>query len=258
MLYLYHRWRSSRRGGTAMKRGRLLPYSILAIGLILGIWVEWPKIVRNSSVRAVGPETAAPLQASGKELTYNFDTDAAGQLPPKFHIALTGGGPQPAWTVQADPSAPSKPNVLAQISADRTDYRFPLAIIDEGSFRDLVLNVKFKAVSGDVDRAAGLVFRFKDANNYYVVRANALEDNYNLYHVVNGRRREIKGSRVKVKAGEWHELRVEVVGDRFTCFYDGEKKIETTDDTFKEAGKVGLWTKADSVTYFDDLHSTAK
>ena len=237
------------------KNGRLLPFVILLVGLVIGIRVEWPEIV---GVRAVGPESPAPLRASGKELTYNFDQDRAGQLPPKFHVALTGGGPQPVWAVQADPGAPSKPNVLAQTSADKTDYRFPLAIADDGSFRDLDLSVKFKAVSGEVDRAAGLAFRLKDANNYYVVRANALEDNYNLYHVVNGTRREIKGSRVKVKSGEWHEIRVEAAGNKFTCLYDGEKKIETTDDTFKDAGKIGLWTKADSVTYFDDLHVTAK
>ncbi len=115
-----------------------------------------------------------------------------------------------------------------------------------------------KSVSGDVDRAAGLVFRLKDANNYYIVRANALEDNYRLYHVVNGNRVQFAGANFKVASGEWHELRVECVGNHITCYYDNEKKIDATDDTFKEAGKVGLWTKADSVTYFDDLRVTAK
>jgi hypothetical protein len=118
--------------------------------------------------------------------------------------------------------------------------------------------VKFKAVSGSVDRAGGLVFRLKDANNYYIVRANALENNYRLYHVVNGRRSQFAGANFKVTSGEWHELRVEAVSNKITCYYDGSKKIETTDDTFKDAGKVGLWTKADSVTYFDDLKVTAK
>jgi hypothetical protein len=118
--------------------------------------------------------------------------------------------------------------------------------------------VKFKAVSGEVDRAAGMVFRLKDANNYYIVRANALEGNYRLYHVVKGRRVQFAGANVKVASGEWHELRVECVGNHITCYYDNEKKIDATDETFKEAGKVGLWTKADSVTYFDDLRVTAK
>jgi hypothetical protein len=158
----------------------------------------------------------------------------------------------------ADPSAPSKPNVVAQTSTDKTDYRFPLLIADEGSFRDLDISVKFKAVGGSVDQAGGLVFRLKDANNYYIVRANALEDNYRLYHVVNGRRVQFAGANFKVSSGAWHELRVEAVGNKFVCYYDGVKKIEANDETFKDAGKVGLWTKADSVTYFDDLKVAAK
>jgi len=207
---------------------------------------------------AAAPENPAPAQKAGATLVYNFDSDPTGQLPTKFHQALTGGGGPVKWVVQKDSGAPSPPNVLAQISADRADYRFPLAIADEGSFRDLELSVKFKAVSGDIDRAGGLVFRLKDANNYYVVRANALEDNFNLYHVVKGTRRQIKGSRVKVSSGEWHELRVEAVGDKLTCYFDGDQKIEAADGTFKDAGKIGLWTKADSVSYFDDLKVVAK
>ena len=116
----------------------------------------------------------------------------------------------------------------------------------------------FKAVSGNIDRAGGLVFRLKDPNNYYIVRANALENNYRLYHVVNGRRSQFAGANFKVTSGEWHELHVEAVGNKITCYYDGNNKIEAIDDTFKDAGKVGLWTKADSVTSFDDLKVTAK
>src|SRR5712692_6438920 len=207
---------------------------------------------------AVAAEKPAPQQPSGKQFAYNFDSDTPGQLPAKFHGAKTGGGTQEKWTVTADPSAPSKPNVVAQTSTDQTDYRFPLLISDEGSFQDLDLSVKFKAVSGSIDRAGGLVFRLKDPNNYYIVRANALENNYRLYHVVNGRRSQFAGANLKVTSGEWHELRVEAAGNKITCYYDGNKKIEATDDTFKDAGKVGLWTKADSVTYFDDLKVTAK
>jgi len=215
----------------------------------------------NETPRAankVEPETPAPLQSAGKEFVYNFDGDAAGKPPAKFHEAVTGQGAKPQWVVKPDPTAPSQPNVLAQLSTDKTDYRFPLAIADEGSFKDLDISVKFKAIAGEVDRAAGLVWRLKDTNNYYVVRANALENNYRLYHVANGRRVQFAGANVKVASGEWHELRVECVGNKITCYYDGEKKIEATDETFKEAGKVGLWTKADSVTYFDGLRVSAK
>jgi len=212
----------------------------------------------KAGASAVATEQPAPMQAAGQQLVYNFDSDAVGQMPAKFHSARTGQGSESKWTVMSDPSAPSKPNVVAQTSTDTTDYRFPLLIADEGSFRDLDISVKFKAVGGSVDRAGGLVFRLKDANNYYIVRANALEDNYRLYHVVNGRRVQFAGANFKVSSGTWHELRVEAAGNKFICYYDGAKKIEATDDTFKDAGKVGLWTKADSVTYFDDLKITAK
>ena len=204
------------------------------------------------------PETPAALQPAGKTFFYNFDADAVGQMPAKFHAALTGHGAKPEWAVNADATAPSQPNVLAQLSRDKTDYRFPLAILDEGSFKDVELSVKFKAVSGEVDRAAGLVFRLTDANNYYIVRANALEGNYRLYHVVAGKRQQFAGANLKVASDEWHELRVQCIGNKITCYYDGEKKIEATDGTFSEGGKVGLWTKADSITYFDDMRVTAK
>ncbi|MEK6303945.1 MAG: family 16 glycoside hydrolase [Acidobacteriota bacterium] len=212
----------------------------------------------SSETNTTMPETPAPVQPAGKEFVYNFDEDAVGKMPAKFHDALSGQGAKGQWVVKADPSAPSNPNVLAQTSTDKTDNRFPLAIADEGSFQNLELSVKFKAISGEVDRAAGLAFRLKDSKNYYVVRANALEDNYRLYHVVNGRRVQFAGANFKVAPGEWHELRVECVGNHIACFFDNEKKIDATDETFKDAGKVGLWTKADSVTYFDDLRVTAK
>jgi len=206
----------------------------------------------------VAAEKPAPRQTAGKQFGYNFDGDTPGQMPSQFHSAKTGGGGPEKWVVTADPTAPSKPNVIAQTSTDQTDYRFPLLIADEASFQDLDVSVKFKAVSGNIDRAGGLVFRLKDPNNYYIVRANALENNYRLYHVVNGRRSQFAGANLKVTSGEWHELRVEVVGNKITCYYDDNKKIEATDDTFKDAGKIGLWTKADSVTYFDDLRADSK
>jgi hypothetical protein len=173
-------------------------------------------------------------------------------------IARGPGRIESKWIVIADPTAISKPNVVAQTSMDKTDYRFPLLIADEGSFKDLERSVRFKAVSGEVDRAGGLVFRLRDANNYYIVRANALEDNYRLYHVINGSRRQFAGANLKGTSGGWHELRVECIGNKIICYYDGVRKIEATDDTFKDAGKTGLWTKADSVTYFDDLKVVAK
>src|SRR6266446_6165264 len=240
----------------AMKRILGILAAVAAVSIL--IWVILESREGRYSSYASQPETPAPQQAAGASFSYNFDSDAVGALPAKLYSARTGKGAQGKWVVMADPTAPSKPNVVAQTSTDTTDYRFPLLIADEGSFKDLELSVRFKAVSGEVDRAGGLVFRLKDANNYYIVRANALEDNYRLYHVVAGNRRQFAGANFKVTSGEWHELRVECVGNKIICYYDGAKKIEATDDTFKDSGKVGLWTKADSVTYFDDLRVTAK
>src|SRR5215211_8897899 len=206
-------------------------------------------------------EAPAPTQEPGKTFTYNFDNDEVGRLPAKFHSALTGSGAPGQWAVTADASAPSQPNVLAQNSADKTNYRFPLAIADEGSFRDLDLSVRFKPVSGREDQAAGLVWRLKDANNYYIVRANALEGNVVLYKVENGKRTDLPlvskgrtyGMKDKVPSGQWGTLRVVAQGNKFEVYHDGKKLYEVEDNTFQDAGKVGLWTKADSVIYFDDL-----
>jgi hypothetical protein len=203
-------------------------------------------------------EPPAPIENTGTVFTYNFDSEKPGDVPSKFHGVRTGRGAPGQWIVIADPSAPSQPNVVVQNLADPVDSRFVLFIADEGRFGDFDLRVKFKAMSGEVDRAAGLVFRLKDANNYYLARVNALEDNYRLYHVKGGKRHPFGGANLTVSAKEWHELRVECIGDRIICYYDGVKKIEATDETFRDAGKVGLWTKADSVTYFDDLRVVAK
>jgi len=198
------------------------------------------------------------LMVAAGPAVHNFDADKPGTVPAGWNSALTGAGARPDWKVVADPSAPSRPNVLAQTSADKTDYHFPLALLEGVELRDLDLSVQFKSVSGTIDRAAGLVFRLKDADNYYVVRANALENNLRLYHVVAGRRQQFAGANFKVTSAEWHRLRVECIGTKITCYYDGEKKIEATDATLRAAGKVGLWTKADSVTYFDDFSVTPK
>ena len=218
------------------------------------------------SVANTPAESPAPMQEPGKTLVYNYDNDVAGKLPEKFHAALTGQGSPGTWVVIADSSAPSSPNVLAQTSADKTSYRFPLAIADEGSFRDLDLSVKFKPISGRVDQAAGLLWRLQDANNYYIVRANALEGNVVLYKVQNGKRTDLPlkgegrtyGKKTSVPSSQWSELRVVATINLFEVFLNGQKLYEVEDGTFTNAGKVGLWTKADSVTHFDDLRVTAK
>jgi hypothetical protein len=199
----------------------------------------------------------AKAETTAPPTSWSFDADAVDAPPGGFSFARTGQGAQGRWLVKAAPDAPSGGNVLAQLDGDGTDDRFPVATADGQPLRDVLVSVKCKPVSGKVDRACGIVFRYRDADNYYVARANALEDNVRLYRVVKGRRVQLAGRDGKVASGVWHDLRVEARGDRLTVSFDGKKVIEAKDDTFAGAGKVGVWTKADSVTYFDDLGAQA-
>jgi len=185
--------------------------------------------------------------------TANFDNLKTGAPPPGWTATQTGSG-QAKWTIEKDETAPSGPNVLKQ-SGQAT---YPVCIKDDTSLKDGFVEVKFKPISGKADQAGGLIWRAKDSNNYYIARANALENNVTIYHTVNGRRTEKKRTNMKVASNEWHTLRVDFQGNHFTVAFDGKKAIEWDDDTFKEAGKVGVWTKADSVTLFDDFSYGAK
>jgi hypothetical protein len=195
------------------------------------------------------------LLAAGLALqTVNFDRSTA--LPDGLTSGVTGHGIA-RWEVIADGSAPSPPNVLRQ-SGEAT---FCLAVDTKQKLQDGFAEVKIKPISGKEDQAGGLVWRFKDANNYYVARANALEGNVVLYKTVDGKRSSLQvkgrmfgyGVDTKVPKGKWTTLRVEFAGNLFTVLLDGKKLFEVEDDTFKDGGAVGLWTKADSVTLFDDL-----
>jgi hypothetical protein len=200
---------------------------------------------------AVAADDAA--KAKPKETTWTFDADKADKAPAGFTFGGTGGGKEGKWVVLAVKDAPSGGNVLAQTDADKTDYRFPVAVADGPSLADLALSVKCKPVSGQVDQGCGLVFRYQDANNYYLTRANALEDNVRFYHVKNGERQQIKSWSGKVKTGVWHDYKVEAKGDHVVVTFDGKQVLDASDKTFTQPGKVGVWTKADSVIYFDDL-----
>ena len=188
----------------------------------------------------------------------DFESAPLDSLPPGWSVAMTHEGAGARWAVvQVEEGG----RALAQLSTDRTSQRFPLAILTTQSLRDGAISVRFKPISGRVDQAAGLVWRYRDENNYYVVRANALEDNVVLYKVENGNRAAISpvgqegeyGQKHDVPAGEWHELGVQFLGSKFTVSFDGTKLYDVEDSTFADAGRVGLWTKADSVTQFDDF-----
>jgi hypothetical protein len=194
--------------------------------------------------------TAASVEPVLETVTIDFQCAAPGMPPAAFTRLVTGGGTPGEWIVE---HYPGSGHVLAQRSLEATSTRFPLCILDDYAARDASLSVRFLTVSGDVDRAAGLVARMIDADNYLVVRANALEDNVRLYTVVNGERSLLAGVDVEVSTGKWHELRLDARGPAFAVFIDGRQLFVTTDVTFTEPGRIGLWTKADSVTRFDDL-----
>ncbi len=189
----------------------------------------------------------------GEPSPFTFDSGKTGVAPANFSFARTGSGKQGRWTVIADPSAPSGTNVLAQLDTDDTSFRFPLAVAAAPILRDGRVAVKCKPVSGEVDQACGLVFRYLDADNYYVTRANPLEGNVRLYRVRDGKRQPLASWTGKVTASAWQDYAVEFRGDHLQVSWDGAKVLDHRDRTFSKPGKVGLWTKADSVTYFDDL-----
>src|SRR6266516_47885 len=180
--------------------------------------------------------------------TVNFDDIKTGAAPAGWTATQTGRGTA-KWAIEKDDSAPSKPNVLKQ-SGQAT---FPVCFKNNTNIKDGFVEVKFKPVAGKEDQAGGVIWRLQDGNNYYIARANALENNVTIYHTNEGTRTEKKRTNMKVASGEWHTLRVDFSGNHFTVTFDGKKAIEWADETFKDAGKVGVWTKADSVTEFDDF-----
>ena len=183
---------------------------------------------------------------------FNFDADAVGQLPAGWSNRKTGKGGLGSWSVMADPTAPSQPNVLAQTSKENPGYHFNVAVAEQTNFSDLEIELKFKAIDGQEDQGGGPVWRYQDADNYYVCRANPLESNFRVYKVVDGNRKQLQSAKVEIPANVWHSLKVKNVGNHIQCWYDGKLYLDVTDESFT-SGKVGLWTKADAVTWFDNV-----
>lgn len=219
--------------------------------------------MRIASVLFVLVLLGATLIVHGATRKVDFSDDTVGQPPKGFefgHTAKTGAPGK--WVIQAEGAN----KYLVQTDPDSTRSRFPVAVLSDVSAADLDLSVRFKPVSGRVDQAAGLVWRYRDQDNYYIVRANALEDNVVLYKVENGKRIDLPlkgqgrtyGKKADVPAGQWSTLRVIATGPLFEVYSNGTKLYEVEDGTFTQAGKVGVWTKADSVTQFDDLTVVTK
>ena len=235
--------------------------------VFLHYWGKGPAAILAQGLKAALDAQIAAGAGCGQVETIHFDSAAPGTLPAEWVSTMTGPGGAPRWEVLADSTAPSEPNLLAQLSSDATRGRFPLAILSNLECKDGEFSVKFKPVSGEVDQAAGLVWRYRDANHYYIVRANALEDNVVLYKVEDGKRTSLApkgmpagtyGVQRPVPSQTWSTLGVTFQGAVFTVYFNGQQVFEVEDATFTGSGKVGLWTKADSVTYFDDFRVIRK
>ena len=180
------------------------------------------------------------------DASFDFDNYAANN----WEIALTGKGKMCDWKIKDD----NGNKVLAQVSSETNHYRFNLISNKDLSYQDVEISVRFKGITGDQDQGGGPVWRYIDENNYYVARANPLENNFRVYKVVDGDRRELESADVEMNSNQWYNLKITMKGDKIQCFFNDKLELETTDKTFPDAGKIGLWTKSDAVTYFDDLN----
>jgi len=211
-----------------------------------------PNLIAGLTLAAL----AGVALAQGSGRSWDFQADKVDGPPAGFSFARTGQGSPGRWIVRIDPTSPAGDHVLAQVDPDDTDYHFPVAVADAPVLKDVRAEVRCRQVSGRVDQACGLAVRYQDADNYYVARANALEDNVRLYRVVGGRRQQLASWSGRVASGVWHTLALAARGDRLTVRWEGKVIMEETDRTFTEAGRAGVWTKADSVTHFDGLTVT--
>jgi Domain of Unknown Function (DUF1080) len=209
---------------------------------------------RTNSVVLVSLLAATLFAAEDKTRTFPFKKADLDKVPAGWKADHTGKGEGSVWKVVADDTAPSKKGYALAQTAEGPNALFNLCVADEPSLKDVEIAVAFKAVRGKKDQGGGLVWRYQDANNYYVARMNPLEDNYRVYKVVAGKRIQLETKEdLKVPVGEWHTLKVKHVGDHIECFLDGKKHLDAKDNTIAKAGQVGLWTKADAQSHFDNL-----
>ncbi len=178
-----------------------------------------------------------------------FNNYEVSEAPSGWSNYITGKGKLGKWEIlNADGN-----KVLAQTSKENFGYHFDIIVNDKLSYTNLEITVKFKGVEGEEDQGGGPVWRYQDADNYYIARANPLENNYRVYKVIDGNRKQLKSVDLEINTGQWYTLKIMMKGDEIDCYFDGELKLETKDHSFPNAGKIGLWTKADAVTYFDDF-----
>jgi hypothetical protein len=210
---------------------------VLSQLLILGLWAP--------------AQAATPAPESVR--TWNFDEDRLDQLPPKFLMGtFFDGRPAGDWKVVKSPQAVSPPQVLAQLRNKGAEHNYNLVLVEDTNATDMDLSVSFLPISGKADMGGGLIWRAADDRNYYLARANPLEQNIRIYHVVKGIRHMLKNFYQIIDVKNWHRLHVVTRGCQIQVFYDDKPIFDLCDKTFQE-GRIGLWTKSDAVTYFDDL-----
>jgi hypothetical protein len=208
------------------------------------------------STLALGAVHAALTPAAAEDVRWSFEDAPLDGMPAHWKAAKTGTGPGSVWKVLADDTAPDGRRVLAQTSSEGPNPLYNLCVTDQADYTDLELSVSFKAVSGKLDQGGGVVWRYRDEKNYYIARYNPLEENYRVYKVVDGRRTQLASADVTLPAEKWFTLRITHKGNGIKCYLEDKLHLEAEDATFPGAGKVGLWTKADAVTSFDQF--TAK
>ena len=226
----------------------------IAMVLIMAVmFVAVPGSRRAQSQAAAGQESSVSAKAG--DVLWNFDDVPVGKLPAGWRVAATNRlGSLATWQVIEDASAPSGNRVLAMTSPNHTSGgTFNICWTDAVRFLDGEIRVRFKAVRGREDQGGGVMWRVQDSGNYYIARFNPLEDNFRIYYVRNGVRRTLASARVALPAGEWHTLKIVQHGNRFEGYLNGKKFLEGTSSLFMDPGGVGVWTKADAVTSFDDL-----
>jgi hypothetical protein len=199
---------------------------------------------------------AEPVPKEGTPIpmaVFNFDRDSLGKPPPRFTFAVTGEGPDIHWEVRQDPHAPSPPNVLVQSGKAKPGENFALALLDDVLLEHGEIAVRFKALAGEDDQAAGIVYRYKDPQNYYVIQASSKDDTCVLYRVKKGKRKLLDTKYVTVIPYTWYELRITFAKEHYTALVNGDLILGGKDSSFKGAGQVGLWTPSDSSIAFDDF-----
>lgn len=187
-------------------------------------------------------------------IVLDFEDVPIDQLPEGWKVTATNQkGPQATWKVIEDKTAPSGKKVLAMLSPNHdSEVTFNICWTDFVLFRDGEIEISFKAIKGEKDQGGGPIWRYQDHNNYYIARANPLENNFRVYKVVNGNRKQLASANVEITSGKWHTIKIISMQDKIQLFYDGKFYLEVKDTAF-EQGSIGLWTKADAITAFDDI-----